>query len=616
MKKLLSLLLLLCMLVSLLPAAALAAETEPSDTPTAESVGNECSGEPSDVSATEAAPAEEPTPENNASAELTAEAADFVSPAFDIASDEPAAEPALDGAAAKSVYLYVVCYYFDGASVKINGEEATPPCEASVGDEITVTADLLSGYNKVSFDLTVLSGVDIPVTESPTGTFTFTIPEGVGIILLELTFAPADAVTVTYHYDNSTESVFCDPGEPLYLTDLSSGERVITGFAVGSEDGSVLPVNSYHAFTEDTDLYAKYAQGIAVTYHISSAKSVTNYATPGVAYEIRVGEQYDEGYIVAWSDKPDGSGQRYELYSSYVFESDTDLYPIYAQDVVSITYHYGDKTDDYDIVVPRGSLAYIYSLEVIFHGSGLTGTELLKYWAIGSEDSSEKCLAGQEITANEDLDLYAVLAEETVTLTYDYGFGTNRTAEVVVPKGGDVLLRSGSPNTPFGKVFAGWSRTEGGELLGETAVFTEDTTLYAVWGKEVLITYDANGGSGRRQLTQLAGQCIQTPITAGDKLFTRDGYTLTGWSTTADGSSPYDFSKPVEANITLYAIWEGDHSGEAPTENEPSGSVSGTTAKHSPKTGDEALVLLWLTLMGVSALTGGVLLAKKKHFDK
>lgn len=63
----------------------------------------------------------------------------------------------------------------------------------STGDEITVTADLLSGYSKISLNLTVLSDVDIPVTESPTGTFTFTMPEGVGVILLELTFAPTDA---------------------------------------------------------------------------------------------------------------------------------------------------------------------------------------------------------------------------------------------------------------------------------------------------------------------------------------------------------------------------------------------------------------------------------------
>lgn len=75
-----------------------------------------------------------------------------------------------------------------------------------------------------------------------------------------------------------------------------------------------------------------------------------------------------------------------------------------------LTYHYDDKTDDYNILAAKGSLTYIYSLSVIFYGSGLDGTELLKYWAIGSEDSTEKCLPGQQITANEDLDLYAVLA--------------------------------------------------------------------------------------------------------------------------------------------------------------------------------------------------------------
>lgn len=127
MKKLLSVLLLLCMLVSLLPAAALAAETEPSDTPTAEIEGSECSDEPADVPDTDAAPsvlAEGSTPEDNASTELSAEAADTVSdkPAYDTATDEAPVELALDGAATKNAYLYVICYYYDGASVKVNGE--------------------------------------------------------------------------------------------------------------------------------------------------------------------------------------------------------------------------------------------------------------------------------------------------------------------------------------------------------------------------------------------------------------------------------------------------------------------------------------------------------------
>ena len=119
--------------------------------------------------------------------------------------------------------------------------------------------------------------------------------------------------------------------------------------------------------------------------------------------------------------------------------------------------------------------------------------------------------------------------------------------------------------TREGYKFNGWNTEKDGSGANSYSDCDEIklstyVTLYAQWTKEtdddIVITYDANGGTGT-----LDAQTVKkgTEVTLSDNTFTREGYTFTGWNTVADGTgTPYaDKAKvALTENITLYAQWE------------------------------------------------------------
>ena len=119
--------------------------------------------------------------------------------------------------------------------------------------------------------------------------------------------------------------------------------------------------------------------------------------------------------------------------------------------------------------------------------------------------------------------------------------------------------------TREGYKFNGWNTEKDGSGANSYSDCDEIklstyVTLYAQWTKEtdddIVITYDANGGTGT-----LDAQTVKkgTEVTLSANTFTREGYTFTGWNTVADGTgTPYaDKAKvALTENITLYAQWE------------------------------------------------------------
>ena len=90
---------------------------------------------------------------------------------------------------------------------------------------------------------------------------------------------------------------------------------------------------------------------------------------------------------------------------------------------------------------------------------------------------------------------------------------------------------------------------------GATVNLTENTTLYAQWTQDPVITFDANGGKGTMG-TQTVKPNEATALTANT--FTRADYDFTGWNTAKDGTGTAYGDKanitPNE-NVTLYAQW-------------------------------------------------------------
>lgn len=122
------------------------------------------------------------------------------------------------------------------------------------------------------------------------------------------------------------------------------------------------------------------------------------------------------------------------------------------------------------------------------------------------------------------------------------------------------------------------------------------------------LSFDLNGALGTVPTTQSlvegeTGTTITNPI--------RDGYTFKGWNTEADGSgTAWELeTTPMQANnVTLYAQWEENTKPVPPVPPTPdnkditNGVTNGTTGSQLPQTGNYAIVLSGLILLGIGSL--------------
>ena len=84
-----------------------------------------------------------------------------------------------------------------------------------------------------------------------------------------------------------------------------------------------------------------------------------------------------------------------------------------------------------------------------------------------------------------------------------------------------------------------------------TDTVTGDLTLYAAYGEPRTVTFDAQNGEAEHATKIVAdGNTVKIPEAPenGSKMFL-------GWYTEAEGTTLYDFSTPVTADITIYAAW-------------------------------------------------------------
>ena len=155
-----------------------------------------------------------------------------------------------------------------------------------------------------------------------------------------------------------------------------------------------------------------------------------------------------------------------------------------------------------------------------------------------------------ETNANPRNSLYSK-PSETI---YSYTGTTNK-----------ITITSTEPIQTGGYTFVGWCRTSNstsdilkpGDLINQS---TSDITLYAVWEKNIEITYNINGGSGStptKQSTTIYNKNGATFSLASNTGFSREGYEFDGWSTTLNDSSTGVLSDTIfKESATLYALWD------------------------------------------------------------
>ena len=160
--------------------------------------------------------------------------------------------------------------------------------------------------------------------------------------------------------------------------------------------------------------------------------------------------------------------------------------------------------------------------------------------------------------------------------TYVYANGKwalkgNEIAITFDPNGGAGSMKPMSVNPGVGNkltdntftrenyTFTGWNTAADGtgDTYADGAIvnFSANTTLYAQWTQNPVITFDANGGKGIMG-TQTVNPGVSAALSANT--FTRADYDFAGWNTKADGTGTAYADKTnitTNENVTLYAQW-------------------------------------------------------------
>lgn len=191
-------------------------------------------------------------------------------------------------------------------------------------------------------------------------------------------------------------------------------------------------------------------------------------------------------------------------------------------------------------------------------------------------------------TVDSDDTLYAVYEYHSYVLSYKnmYGTASNMPSSQTKVANVDLKLASNVP-TKTGWTFYGWNSSGyevGREDIERVNVCKPGSYydvayngkvgyLYAIWKKNVSLSYDLNNGTGSVPSKKTDWYTeADTKINQGHAVFsivdttpTREGYTFVGWSATANGNT-FNWSsgdpltvKEVEAlgsDITLHAVWK------------------------------------------------------------
>ncbi len=152
----------------------------------------------------------------------------------------------------------------------------------------------------------------------------------------------------------------------------------------------------------------------------------------------------------------------------------------------------------------------------------------------------------------------------TFSVSYNANGGSGYMKSQMFYDGIEQMLQANA-FTREGFVLMGWNTKADGSGTsyknGEVISISQNVTLYAQWkGEPVVVTFDANGGSGSME-PQVFESGVSQAINTN--LFTRYSYVFNGWNTKADGSGQsYVDGETIVTDkpLILYAQWKRDAS--------------------------------------------------------
>lgn len=375
--------------------------------------------------------------------------------------------------------------------------------------------------------------------------------------------------TVTFNSNfgsaiTTTQKVGSGVATPLAINGFTRTGYVFSGWTTSADgSGSFYEDQQTVTISSDVTLYAKWLAGVthSVTFNANGGSGTMPNQVSGISTNLAPNSLTRTGYTFnGWNTQANGSGFAYSDQAIYSFADDVTLYaqwqPIVA--TFKVTF-YGNAATSGSTATQTASSSTALNL----NGFIRTGYNFLG-WNETYNSNVATFKDGQNYSFTADKNLYAIWVPQT---NNDIVFDGNTNT------GGSMTNQTASsstrlnPNsfTKTGFTFLNWNTQANGSGVNYQSnysySFAAGLTLYAQWGQNVTVNFDANGANSGTapgaQATFAGSPGINLPLNTGTLV--KRGYRLAGWNTEPDGTgTPYALgasSVKFSANTVLYAHW-------------------------------------------------------------
>lgn len=381
-------------------------------------------------------------------------------------------------------------------------------------------------------------------------------------------FELAEGATFTKTYDPATDRISFDISGNASL----KGIKMKVLFATIDSANYVLPINNnvninIHSGVTTFSQDAALLPGVQVTIGYGAELNIQT----GANLYVYDADEWSKNYVwgsgedgispVAYS--PSGKGSRTISDVSINVNGTLNVNGSVYTTAGGADIHSSDSTGKFVQTAVPGSAENTY--QCTQSGSGYFGTKVtpveipITPAKLHNADGTYTGTAGSKAG---DTYVYAngkwALKGNEIAITFDPNGGAGSMEAMSVNPGVNNMLTANT-FTRENYTFTGWNTAADGTGTAyadkATVNFSENTTLYAQWTQDPVITFDANGGDGTMG-AQTVKPSEATALTANS--FTRADYDFTGWNTAKDGTGTAYADKAeitTDTDITLYAQW-------------------------------------------------------------
>lgn len=423
------------------------------------------------------------------------------------------------------------------STIRIKVEVPVPPAVSGVSEGGIYNGTVTPGFTNGNATLNgseYLNGTPI----GSEGSYTLVVTNNYGTttvsFTIDLTPPTVDGVSNGGRYTVPPTITFSDGTAKLNGEAFESGDQV-------SREGSYTLIVTDEANNSSTLTFSYYAPR-QLLFDSGGGTSID-------PQEVYYGDQGIEpttptriGYTFAgwYTDK--ALTQRFDFANTAV-TADTQLFAGWNIDQYTVSFNSDGGTVVADIPVEYG-MTVAAPTEPTRTGYTFTG------WYVDAAHTQLFHFTTTPITAN--MQLYAGWSTNQYTVTFESNGGTT-VSEQLIDYGNPVL----EPQPPgrTGYTFTGWYSDA---ALQQPFNFTtssiyEDVQLYAGWERnQYTVSFDTTGGSPISDQSIGYGNELILPIEPASNT---EGQVFAGWFSDSQFTVPFDFSQPIQSNVTLYAKW-------------------------------------------------------------